>query len=146
MTDKQVSGTRTIAASPEKIFALLADPSKHATFDGSGTVQGSRSSAPAKLSKGATFGMAMKIRVPYPITNTVTEYEEGRRIAWRHFARHTWRYELEPVEGGTRVTETFDWGTALVPKLLELGGYPEKSKKAIDATLERLEEIVTQAP
>ena len=50
----------------------------------------------------------MKWIVPYRITNTVVEFEPDARIAWRHFAGHRWRYELEAVDGGTRVTESFD--------------------------------------
>ena len=45
-------------------------------------------------------------------------------IAWQHFGRHRWRYTLEPVDGGTRVTETFDWSTALAPWFIEKIGYP----------------------
>ena len=41
--------------------------------------------------------MKMKIGAPYKILNEVVEFEEGRRIAWRHFAGHIWRYILEPV-------------------------------------------------
>ena len=44
--------------------------------------------------------------------NAAAEFEEGRRIAWRTlaptpltllFTGRTWRYELEPVEGGARI-------------------------------------------
>ena len=47
----------------------------------------------------------------------VVEFEEGRRIAWqtrgpghigKHVAGRIWRYELEPVEGGTLVRESWD--------------------------------------
>jgi hypothetical protein len=86
----------------------------------------------------------MRIGIPYPITNTVVEFEEGRRIGWRHFGGHVWRYELEPVEGGTRVTETFDWSTSRSPKLIERQGYPEKHPAAMARTLERLERLVTR--
>ena len=51
-------------------------------------------------------------------------------------------YELEPVEGGTKVTETFDWSTAAVPKAIELMGYPKKHPNSMEATLERLAALV----
>jgi len=41
--------------------------------------------------------------------NRVVEFEENRRIAWHHFAQFVWRYELEEVEGGTMVTESFNY-------------------------------------
>jgi hypothetical protein len=55
--------------------------------------------------------MSMRLYVPYRITNTVVEFEEGKQIGWRHFGGHIWRYILAPVEGGTMVTEQFDYKT-----------------------------------
>ncbi len=137
---KVTSGSRVIPASPEAIFELLADPTKHALIDGSETVKGTRSSNPARLSKGAKFGMDMKMGLPYRISNTVSEFTEPTLIEWHHLGRHRWRYELEPVEGGTRVTESFDWGKAILPaQAYELVGYPERHRGSIDATLQRLE-------
>jgi uncharacterized protein YndB with AHSA1/START domain len=146
MTDTQVSGTRVIDAPPDAIFDLLADPTKHPLFDGSGTVRES-SGEGRRLELGSRFGMSMKLGVPYPIVNTVVEFEEDRRIAWRHFGRHRWRYELEPLDGGTRtrVTETFDWGPAPAGALYPLLGFPDRNKQAIDATLERLDRLLTGA-
>lgn len=134
---RSVSRSAVVPATPEEVFALLADPRRHAEIDGSGSVQGVLK-APDRLHEGASFGMRMRVGLPYVISNTVLEFEEGRRIAWRHFGRHVWRYELEPVEGGTRVTETFDWSGALAPRVLELIGYPARNAAAIEKTLERL--------
>src|SRR5206468_9221211 len=105
--------------------------------DGSGTVKGAVQ-GPDRLRLGSTFGMRMRLGVPYLIRNTVVEFEENRRIAWRHFGRHVWRYQLEPVADGTRVTETFDYSTALSPRGLEMLGFPERNRKGIAATLDRL--------
>jgi uncharacterized protein YndB with AHSA1/START domain len=140
-----VQRSRVIPAPPEAIFELLADPSAHPRFDGTGTVRASLF-GPKRLSLGARFGMQMRIGLPYRITNTVVEFEEGRRIAWRHFGGHTWRYELEPVQGGTKVTETFDGTTARVPFVLRLMGVERTHPRAIEATLERLERLVGEAP
>jgi hypothetical protein len=137
MGSRSVSKSVIVAASPAEIFDLLADPKRHAELDGSGSVKSSIS-GPARLSLGAKFGMGMRVGLPYLIRNTVVEFEENRRIAWRHFGRHVWRYELEPVEDGTRVTETFDWGPALVPRALELANIPQQNAKSITKTLERL--------
>lgn len=142
MGDRQVSVSRVIAAPPEAIFAVVADASRHADFDGSGTVKGAVGE-PEPLTLGSSFGMSMKMGVPYRIKNVVVEYEQDRLIAWRHLGRHRWRYELEPVDGGTKVTETFDWSTAVVPKAIELMGYPEKHPKDMEKTLERLDALVT---
>jgi hypothetical protein len=76
------------------------------------------------------------------MTNTVVEFEENRRIGWRHVGGHVWRYELEPVEGGTKVTESFDMTTAKSPLLLRLLRAPQRNRESIRATLERLAAVV----
>jgi uncharacterized protein YndB with AHSA1/START domain len=132
--------TRTVPASAEQIFELLADPAKHAVIDGSGTVQAARGQA-QRLALGSTFGMDMSMGVPYRITNKVVEFEEGRLIAWRHAMRHRWRWELTPLgEYATEVTETFDYSTTPLGFGLELAKFPERNKKAIEKTLDRLVE------
>ncbi len=141
-SQSSVSSSREIAATPEAIFNLLADPASHGLIDGSGTVVSSTATNNSRLSLGSRFGMSMKLGVPYRITNEVVEFEENRRIAWRHFGRHIWRYELEPTEAGTRVTETFDWSSALAGSIYPLLGYPERNLSAIEKTLERLANVV----
>ena len=139
--DRSVSVSRLINAPADVIFAVLANPARHAEIDGSGTVRGSKEDQPDLLKMGSKFGMKMKLGVPYDMRSTVVEYEENRRIAWAHFGKHRWRYELEEVEGGTMVTETFDWSTALSPKFIELMGYPKKHVPSMQKTLERLEAV-----
>ncbi|MFT9472880.1 SRPBCC family protein [Streptomyces sp. 11-1-2] len=86
--DVTISRSITIAAPPSAVFAVIADPHRHAGFDGSGTVKKSVS-GPERLSLGAKFRMSMKLfGVRYQITNTVKEYDENRRIAWAHPGRH----------------------------------------------------------
>jgi hypothetical protein len=141
---KVTTGARTIPASSEQIFDLLAHPARHPVIDGSGTVVGARSGNPERLSLGARFGMDMRQKLPYRTSNTVSAFEENRLIEWHHPARHRWRYELEPADGGTRVTETFDWGSGLIPLAYELVGYPERHRTSIDQTLERLHQHFAQ--
>lgn len=142
MTDKQVSASTTVNASPSVVFAILTDPRQHSRIDGSGSV-GSIIDGPDRLTaKGDKFGVNMKMfGAPYKISNTVVEFEEDRRIAWRHFGGHRWRYELEPTEqGGTRVTETFDYTRygAVWTALIRASGFPERNRRGIEETLTRL--------
>lgn len=134
-----ISVERVIPAAPGLIFELLADPRKHHVFDGSGSVKEAKISAPARLSLGATFAMNMRIGVPYKITNTVVEFEENRRIAWRHFGGHVWRYILTPVEGGTLVTEQFDYTHNRSHLMLRVMKAFENNEKAMVNTLANLE-------
>ena len=136
-----VSRSIEIAAPPERVFDLLADPRRHAEFDGSGSVKGSVS-GPERLSLGAKFGMDMRIVVPYRIGNQVKEFEEGRQIAWAHLSGHRWRYELKPLaDGGTQVTETFDATTARSARALKLMDAYRRNARAIEETLPRLKAL-----
>jgi len=146
MSERVVSVSRVIQATPEAIFDVLADPARHAEIDGSGMVQKLRGES-SRLELGSKFGMDMKLGIiPYRITNTVVEFEPNSLIAWHHFSHHRWRYQLEAVAesdgGGTKVTESFDWSTARSPKALELTGYPKKHPANMEATLERLAAVV----
>ena len=140
-----VSRSAVVAAPPERVFDMLADPRAHAAFDGSGTVKASIS-GPERLRLGATFSMRMRQGVPYLIRNRVVEFEEGRRIAWRHPGRHIWRYELAPADGGTLVTESFDYSGAPAARLYERLGYRERNGRGIEATLARLRELLGAPP
>lgn len=138
----QLSVERVIDASPERIFAILSDASRHADIDGSGSVRSARK-APQQLRLGSKFSMDMRNVVPYRISNEVVEYEENRRIAWQHLGKHRWRYELEPQpDGRTLVRETFDWSTAVIPKFIELIGAPGRNRPGMVKTLERLAALV----
>ncbi|HEX5493526.1 MAG TPA: SRPBCC family protein [Mycobacteriales bacterium] len=140
---RQVADSIVIAAPPGAIFDILADPRQHPRIDGSGSVR-EVSVGPDRLSAGARFGMRMRRGAPYRVTNVVLEFEPDRRIAWRHFGRHVWRYELEPVDGGTRVTETFDWSPSPMRALLDRTGVPRQNARAITATLQRLKDTVEE--
>ena len=141
--DRKVSVERVLAAPPERIFAILSDASQHHLIDGSGTVR-EPSEAPERLVLGSKFAMGMKFGVPYRTHNEVVEFEPDRRIAWCHFSKHRWRYELEPQpDGKTLVRETFDWSTAVVPRFIELIGAPSRNLPAMKKTLERLSQAAT---
>jgi uncharacterized protein YndB with AHSA1/START domain len=141
---------RVIPASAEDIFALIANPNRHPEIDGSGSVRQAKD-APNALTLGSTFGMDMKVGYKYSMINTVVEFEPNRRIAWKPASTLAalskllggpiWRYELEPVEGGTRVRETWDISGSRI-KLL-LGPMRKKTILGMTKTLERIEEILT---
>jgi hypothetical protein len=142
--DKRVSESIVVNVDAATVFDVLADPSQHSLFDGSGHVKG-MTSGPPRLYLGATFGMRMRWGAPYVIKNTIVEFDEDRRIAWRHFARHVWRYELEPSgdDGtSTRVTETFDCGPSPIGFTYERIGIVKHNADAITATLQRLKVLV----
>jgi hypothetical protein len=84
------------------------------------------------------------------MSNEVIEFEENRRIAWqarpagfsgRFTGGRIWRYELEPVDGGTRVRESWDVSQDHQRRLLKLGPIPKQAETSMQKTLERIEEL-----
>ena len=143
---------RVIAAPPEPIFALVADPRRHKDINGNGTVRDAVE-APEQLSVGATFRLNMDYKGPYTMVSTVIEYDENRRIAWQSrppadeakwrqlFGGRIWRYELEPVDGGTLVRESWDLSEERSRWIVR--GYGRKTRANMARTLELIEQLVT---
>jgi uncharacterized protein YndB with AHSA1/START domain len=108
-----VSASREIAADPEQIFELIADPAQQPRWDGNDNLAQAPSGQRVRA-LGAVFTMTTtKGRVR---ENHVVEFDENRLIAWRPAEPgqeppgHLWRWELEPVDSSrTRVTHTYDW-------------------------------------
>jgi pimeloyl-ACP methyl ester carboxylesterase len=108
-----VSASREIAAGPEEIFELIADPARQPGWDGNDNL-GTADTGQRVRRAGQVFTMTLsrgEVR-----ENHVVEFEEGRRMAWRpsEVGRrppgHLWRWELEPCgASATRVTCTYDW-------------------------------------
>lgn len=141
-----VAAERFIAAEPQAIFDVLANPAMHEVIDGSGTLRGLRQGSPSRLELGSQFGMDMHLGVPYRMTNRVVEFEEGRLIAWRHFGGHRWRYLLTSVDGGTLVREEWDASRVKRSWILRLARYPARNERAMEATLKRLDALVSPPP
>jgi uncharacterized protein YndB with AHSA1/START domain len=108
-----VSASREIAAGPDRIFELIADPSAQPRWDGNDNLAWAPGGQRVRQA-GDVFTMTLtggNVR-----ENHVVEFEEGRRMAWmpsepgRERPGHLWRWELEPAgASGTRVTHTYDW-------------------------------------
>ena len=108
-----VSASREIAAGPEKIFELIADPAVQPRWDGNDNL----AAAPAgQRVRQAGEVFTMRLTRGSIRENHVVEFEEGRRIAWmpaepgQERPGHLWRWELEPTGPScTQVTCTYDW-------------------------------------
>jgi uncharacterized protein YndB with AHSA1/START domain len=108
-----VSSSREIAAMPEQIFELIADPAQQPRWDGNDNLR----TAPAgQRVRQAGDVFTMTLTTGALRENHVVEFDEGRRIAWtpaepgRRPPGHLWRWELEPASASrTRVTCTYDW-------------------------------------
>ena len=153
MTDSRDTETveRVIPAPAAAIFALLADPSRHKEIDGSGSVRDSKEPS-QRVKLGDKFGMSMKLGIPYSMVSEVIEFEDDRRIAWQSrppgvFGKisggRIWRYELEPVDGGTRVRETWDTSHEIGTKfMLQNSRVHQHTREAMEKTLANIEQLV----
>lgn len=159
MTDggvRPVSVSRHIEASVEELFAIIADPATHPSFDGSGMLREATSnSAIARVGDVFTMSMHNDEMGDYEMANHVVEYELNRRIAWEPVLKvasraedegdvgdrsgHRWIYELTPVGPTTTiVTETYDCTSApeWLRKAVKNG---DRWAGSMTATLERLD-------
>jgi hypothetical protein len=152
--DKVVSVERVIEAPASAIFAIVANASRHPEIDGSGSVKHLKQGEPQELSLGSTFGMSMKLGVPYSMSNKVIEFEPDERIAWqttlsgplgRFVGGRIWRYELEAAGDGTRVRETWDITQDKQRFMLTMGPVGKQTAQAMTKTLGRLAEL-TESP
>ena len=133
---EHISVERLIAASTEQIFDLIADPSRHDDFDGSGAVH-TLKRGPRRLALGSTFVMSMRMFIRYSTVSTVIEFEVNRRIAWQTYSTikwlarwgggRIWSYELRSEQDGTLVRETWNFATEAQPR-------KEISQKSAPAT------------
>ena len=142
-----VSASREIAASPEAVFELIADPAQQPAWDGNDNldevVRGDRVRA-----VGDVFSMRLtngKVR-----DNHVVAFEEGRLIAWRPAsegkdpAGHEWRWEIEPLPGGgSRVTHTYDWTELTDESRMERARATGEAQ--LQASVDRLAKVVESA-
>ncbi|MBO1770876.1 SRPBCC family protein [Agrococcus sp. TF02-05] len=107
-----VRASRVIAAPADVIFEEIADPSRQPAWDGNDNL-GSAPEGQRVRATGEVFSMTLGSGAVRE--NHVVEFEEGRRIAWKPSEEgkppigHLWRWELEPADGGTLVTQTYDW-------------------------------------
>lgn len=148
-----VSVERIIPAPPQAIFDLLTDPARHREIDGSGNVRDPRGGSGARrLELGSRFGMSMKMGIPYAMESTVIEFDPPRLIAWqttgptrlgRMVGGRIWRYQLEAVEGGTKVTESWDISRESIFTRPMVRTAAKKTAENMAATLERIEQVLS---
>lgn len=111
---KITSAERVVNADPATVFELIADPAQHPRWDGNDNL-----AEAVQVARVTGTGQKFVIRTTSDALreNTVTEFEEGRRIAWlpadvdaEPFGQ-LWRWEVEPgSEPGTSlVRHTYDW-------------------------------------
>jgi hypothetical protein len=155
MADDSVSATLLIEARADAIFAVLADPAKHSSIDGTGWVVASVDTTPVTAA-GQVFRMSMyHPNHPdghYEMANLVEVFEPPTAICWKPgydtgdgtlgFGGWTWRYDLAATDTSrTTVTLTYDW-SAVSPPVRERIGFPPFGPQHLVDSLAHLAELV----
>ena len=156
-----VAVSRRINAPARAIFKLLADPSNHPLFDGSGMLRGGAANA-VVTSVGGIFSMKMHNEEygDYEMDNHVVDFVVDRRIGWAPTravghpegastlpidapAEIVWSFVLE-ADGpdATVVTEIYDC-THAPEDLRRILKYGTRWVESMTKSLERLDELCT---
>ena len=112
--------SRPIAATPAEIFAVVSSPEGHVQIDASGMLMSSTGEPATAVGDTFVIHMDREALNDYPlglydVTVEIVTYEQDREIAWTIVGQikpqigHVYGYRLEPVEGGTLVTQYYDW-------------------------------------
>ncbi|MCP3803329.1 SRPBCC family protein [Allokutzneria sp. A3M-2-11 16] len=155
MDQENVSATLTFAVPAARVFAVLADPTTHASIDGTGWVQECVDRTPLTEVE-QTFRMDMYHSGhpdgDYQVVNKVHVIDPPRAIGWLTgydkgggelaFGGWFWRYDLAPLgPSETAVTLTYDW-SAVPQSVREYLNFPPFGPEHLGNSLRHLAEIV----
>jgi uncharacterized protein YndB with AHSA1/START domain len=156
VASETVSASITIRAPAEAVFAVLADPAKHAAIDGTGWVLDSPDRQPLSAS-GQIFRMGMfhpdHPDGNYEMANRVEAFDPPQAISWApgydpgdgnlRFPGWIWRYDLASLgPSETEVTLSYDWSG--VPEDVRRTGpkFPPFPPDHLDNSLGHLADLV----
>ena len=147
MSDRRIEVSRNIAAQPSDIFEILRSPDGHVQIDASGMLMWAEGEPVSKV--GDRFHVHMDRDAlrdfemgEYELDVVFTRFEQDRAIEWTvalgddETIGHVYGYKLEPIEGGTKVTQYYDWAN-LRPEFGEAAkdAFPIVPEKALLGTL-----------
>lgn len=100
------SARALIAASPERLWAWIADPTRHPRLAGSGEPQSISIIGGQMHGVGTRFESQQRIMgvIRYVTHSEVVHFEPNRRFHFRVAGGPDWDFVLEPTSGGTLVT------------------------------------------
>ena len=156
MADESLSATMIIHAPADVVFAVLANPTKHAAIDGTGWVCEPLDRKPLTAA-GQIFRMAMyHPNHPdgnYQTANRIQVFDPLNTISWEtgydagdgtlRFGGWFWRYDLTPSgPSDTSVTLSYDW-SAVPDSIREHIGFPPFPPEHLSNSLAHLSALVT---
>jgi len=146
MPSERLEVDRIIPADPASIFEILRSPQGHVSIDSTGMLMWAEGEPATQV--GDTFLMHMDRDALrdfplelYDVTVSITQFEQDRAIEWTIISSwldpplgHVYGYQLEPIDGGTKVTSYYDW-SALAEPYRGVIGFPIIPEQALRATL-----------
>lgn len=153
--EQRYTVTRTVAAGPDEVFAVLASPARHHDTEPGDWVRDAVGPAPI-TGAGQIFAMNMYLSQAggdYITHNLVNVFDQDRAIGWlpgqldsdgNHVrGGWSWRYDLAANGDDTDVTLTYDWTATPQEFRDQVGGMPPFSEDYLVASLASLEWAVT---
>ena len=137
--------SRPIAATPAEIFAIVSSPEGHVKIDASGMLMSSTGDPATKVGDTFVIHMDREALNDYPlglydVTVEIVTFEQDREVAWTIIGQikpqigHVYGYRLEPTEGGTLVTQYYDWSN-IDEQWRQANIFPIIPESALRATL-----------
>jgi uncharacterized protein YndB with AHSA1/START domain len=104
-----------IAAAPERLWPIVADPTRHPELAGSGEPQETKLLTEGPLKVGSQFESRQKVMglIKYTSTSEVTACEEPRLLRWSLKNNADWEFRFEPADGGSRVIHAYRTNTRM---------------------------------
>ena len=146
MSNERLEVDRIIPAEPQVIYEVLRSPQGHVSIDSSGMLMWAEGEPASKPGDSFVVHMDRDSLRDFPldlydVTVSFTRVDPGRAIEWTILTDfldpplgHVYGYELEPADGGTKVTSYYDW-SALHETYRGQIGFPIISETALRATL-----------
>jgi len=108
-----VSVSREVGAESDRIFELIADPTRQPEWDGNDNLA---DAPPGQRVHAVGDVFSMTLTKGTVRENHVVEFVEGRLIAWKPAepgqppVGHLWRWQIEPIDDErSLVVHTYDW-------------------------------------
>jgi hypothetical protein len=145
VTSERFDVQRTIPADPAAVFRVLRDPQGHVAIDSSGMLMDADGGPVGAVGDTFVVHMDREALNDYPlglydVTVEIVTYEQDREIAWTILGQikpqigHVYGYRLEPIDGGTLVTQYYDW-SGIDEQWRQANIFPIIPESALRATL-----------
>jgi len=146
-----ISASVDVAASPESVWAVVSEVTRMPEWSPElrrlYVLGGTKRGVGTQL-----LGINRRGFAVWPTVSKVVRFEENRAVAWKtRESGATWTYELQPTEGGTRLTgrRDLDEFTPLTklaaPVIGGAVGHDHELAAGIAATLEKIQAAVESA-